>query len=52
MVVNTTITTLALAHIPSVKDGLKYASSHEWVKVDGGVATVGVSDHAQASVQL
>jgi glycine cleavage system H protein len=28
-------------------DGLKYAKSHEWTKVDGDVATVGVSDHAQ-----
>ncbi|HLX69018.1 MAG TPA: glycine cleavage system protein GcvH [Verrucomicrobiae bacterium] len=26
---------------------LKYARSHEWVRVSGGVATVGISDHAQ-----
>ena len=26
---------------------LKYLSSHEWVLVEDGVATVGVSDHAQ-----
>ena len=26
---------------------LKYAKSHEWVRVSGGVATVGISDHAQ-----
>jgi len=26
---------------------LKYAKSHEWVRVEGGVATVGISDHAQ-----
>src|ERR1041384_709387 len=25
----------------------KYAKSHEWVRVDGGVATVGITDHAQ-----
>ncbi len=24
-----------------------YAKSHEWAKVDGDVATVGISDHAQ-----
>ena len=24
-----------------------YASSHEWAKVEDGVATVGISDHAQ-----
>ncbi|KAG6753384.1 hypothetical protein POTOM_042412 [Populus tomentosa] len=29
-----------------VKD-LKYAESHEWVKVDGKTATVGITDHAQ-----
>ena len=26
---------------------LKFAKSHEWVRVSGGVATVGISDHAQ-----
>mgnify|MGYP002631780572 CR=1 FL=1 len=26
---------------------LKYAKSHEWVRVDGTSATVGISDHAQ-----
>ncbi len=26
---------------------LKYTKEHEWVAVDGGVATVGVTDHAQ-----
>ncbi|KAF5729203.1 glycine cleavage system H protein 2 mitochondrial [Tripterygium wilfordii] len=29
-----------------VKD-LKYADSHEWVKVDGNSATIGITDHAQ-----
>ena len=28
-------------------EGLKYSESHEWVKVEGGVAVVGVSDFAQ-----
>ncbi|XP_058085830.1 glycine cleavage system H protein, mitochondrial [Magnolia sinica] len=31
----------------TVLDGLKYASSHEWVKHDGSVATIGITDHAQ-----
>ncbi|MQL91633.1 hypothetical protein Taro_024239 [Colocasia esculenta] len=31
----------------SVLDGLKYASSHEWVKHDGPIATIGITDHAQ-----
>ena len=26
---------------------LKYAKSHEWVRISGEVATVGISDHAQ-----
>jgi glycine cleavage system H protein len=26
---------------------LKYAKSHEWVRVSGDVATVGITDHAQ-----
>jgi glycine cleavage system H protein len=26
---------------------LRYASSHEWVRLDGDIATVGISDHAQ-----
>ncbi|KAL6279718.1 hypothetical protein ACE6H2_016599 [Prunus campanulata] len=31
----------------SVLEGLKYASSHEWVKHEGSVATIGITDHAQ-----
>ncbi|KAK4787600.1 hypothetical protein SAY86_011433 [Trapa natans] len=31
----------------SVLEGLKYAKSHEWVKHEGGVATIGITDHAQ-----
>ena len=30
-----------------VRDDLKYSDSHEWVKVDGDIATVGITDHAQ-----
>jgi glycine cleavage system H protein len=26
---------------------LKYAKSHEWVRLEGGDATIGISDHAQ-----
>ncbi|GAA0155186.1 hypothetical protein LIER_12968 [Lithospermum erythrorhizon] len=33
----------------SVLDGLKYASSHEWVKHEGSVATIGITDHAQVN---
>jgi len=30
-----------------VPENIKYAKSHEWVKVDGDIATVGITDHAQ-----
>lgn len=30
-----------------VKQGLLYAETHEWVKVEGTTALVGISDHAQ-----
>jgi len=33
-----------MSNIPS---DLKYAKSHEWVRVSGDTATVGISDHAQ-----
>jgi glycine cleavage system H protein len=29
---------------------LKYLSSHEWVRVEGDVATIGISDHAQEAM--
>lgn len=29
---------------------LKYSSSHEWVKLEGNVATIGISDYAQESL--
>ena len=32
----------------NIPDDLKYASTHEWIRVnENGVATVGISDHAQ-----
>jgi len=30
-----------------VKDGLFYTKTHEWVKTDGDVATIGITDFAQ-----
>ena len=33
-----------MSNVPS---DLKYAKSHEWVRVSGDVATVGITDHAQ-----
>lgn len=30
-----------------VLEGIKYSESHEWVKVEGNIAVIGVSDFAQ-----
>ncbi len=30
-----------------VRDNLRYAKSHEWVRLDGDVATIGITDYAQ-----
>ena len=29
---------------------LKYTKEHEWLRIDGDIATVGVSDHAQSEL--
>ncbi|GBF99325.1 glycine cleavage system H mitochondrial-like [Raphidocelis subcapitata] len=34
----------------SVLPEAKYAASHEWAKVEGSTATVGISDHAQSEL--
>lgn len=31
----------------NIPSDLRYASSHEWVRLEGDIATVGISDHAQ-----
>jgi glycine cleavage system H protein len=31
-------------------EGLRYSESHEWVKVEGDLAVIGVSDFAQAEM--
>lgn len=33
-----------------IAEGLLYSESHEWVKVEGNIAVVGVSDFAQAEM--
>ena len=33
-----------------ISPGLLYSESHEWVKVDGGVAIIGVTDYAQSEL--
>jgi len=34
----------------NVIPGLKYSKEHEWVKMEGNVALVGITDHAQGSL--
>jgi glycine cleavage system H protein len=34
----------------NVPNELKYLKSHEWVKIDGDVATVGITDFAQSEL--
>ena len=34
----------------NVPSGLLYTKSHEWVKIDGDVATIGITDHAQSEL--
>lgn len=31
----------------TIINGLKYSETHEWVKVEGGIAIIGVTDYAQ-----
>jgi len=31
----------------NIPEQLRYATSHEWIKVDGDTGTVGITDHAQ-----
>ncbi len=31
----------------NVPEGLKYSSDHEWVRIEGDTATVGITDYAQ-----
>ncbi|MBK9215489.1 MAG: glycine cleavage system protein GcvH [Chloracidobacterium sp.] len=34
----------------NIPDNLRYSKDHEWVAVDGDVATIGITDHAQHSL--
>ena len=31
----------------TIKDNLRYAESHEWVSLEGEIATIGITDYAQ-----
>lgn len=34
----------------NIPEHLHYNSSHEWIRLDGNIATVGITDHAQAEL--
>lgn len=34
----------------NVPENLRYARTHEWVSIDQDIATVGITDHAQAEL--
>ena len=34
----------------NIPENLRYATSHEWILVEGGTGTVGITDHAQAEL--
>ena len=34
----------------NIPDGLHYSKDHEWLRVEGEVGTVGITDHAQNSL--
>ncbi len=34
----------------SIPEGLKYTKDHEWIKIDGNIATVGITDFAQGEL--
>ena len=33
-----------------IRDDLKYTSSHEWIKINDSIATIGITDHAQSEL--
>ena len=34
----------------NIPENLRYATSHEWILVEGDIGTVGITDHAQAEL--
>jgi glycine cleavage system H protein len=34
----------------NIPDGLKYTKDHEWVKIEGNTATIGITDFAQGEL--
>jgi len=34
----------------NIPEQLRYATSHEWIKIEDGIGTVGITDHAQSEL--
>jgi len=34
----------------NIPEGLKYTKEHEWVSLDGNIATIGITDYAQGEL--
>ena len=34
----------------NIPDNLLYTKDHEWAKIEGGIATIGITDYAQSSL--
>lgn len=34
----------------TIPENLKYTKDHEWIKIEGGIATVGITDFAQSEL--
>ncbi len=41
---------IASAAVTNIPDDLRYTAEHEWVRVEGGTATIGITDFAQDSL--
>lgn len=36
--------------VSEVRDSLKYTDTHEWIKLQGNTAIIGITDHAQSQL--
>ncbi len=34
----------------NIPEGLKYTNDHEWLKIDGNIGIIGITDHAQSEL--
>lgn len=34
----------------NIPEGIKFSADHEWIKINGDIATIGISDYAQSEL--